>query len=66
MDLDQISFNLKAYKEHNQILDAANFVVHQFGHENKDFEGFGFQGRNRAKFYFVIPQKENLEKLGGL
>jgi predicted SprT family Zn-dependent metalloprotease len=31
MDLDQISFNLKAYKEHNQILDAANFVVHQFG-----------------------------------
>jgi hypothetical protein len=64
MDLDQISFNLKAYKEHNQILDAADFVVHQFGHENKDFEGL-VSGRNRAKFYFVI-QKENLEKLGGL
>ena len=43
MDLDQINFNIKAYKEHNQILDAANFVVHQFGLENKDFEGFGFR-----------------------
>ncbi|HFK5511551.1 hypothetical protein CMU59_05175 [Elizabethkingia anophelis] len=43
MDLDQINFNIKAYKEHNQILDAANFVVHQFGLDNKDFEGFGFR-----------------------
>ncbi|MDV3872970.1 hypothetical protein BAS06_01820 [Elizabethkingia miricola] len=43
MNLENINFNLNAYKEHNQILEAADFVVHQFGLENKDFSGFGFR-----------------------
>ena len=43
MNIEQINFNLQAYKEHGQIIDAAGFVVHQFGLENKDFAGFDYR-----------------------
>lgn len=43
MDLAQLNFNLNSYKEHGQILEAAQFLVHQFGLENKGFSGFGFR-----------------------
>lgn len=43
MNLDQISLHLNAYKEHNQIIDAAQFLISSFGLEHQNFAGFGFR-----------------------
>lgn len=43
MNLEQINLHIDAYKEHNQIIDAAQFVVYSFGLEHDNFAGFGFR-----------------------
>ena len=43
MNLDQISLHLKAYQDHNQILDAANFLMRSVGLEHDNFAGFAFR-----------------------
>ena len=43
MNLEQIKNHLDAYKEHDQIVDAANFLIDTFGLENENFAGFGFR-----------------------
>lgn len=43
MNFDQINLHLNAYKEHNQIIDAAEFLLYSFGLEHENFAGFGFR-----------------------
>lgn len=43
MNLEYITDHLKAYKQHGQIIDAANFVISSFGLEHENFAGFGFR-----------------------
>ena len=43
MTYDQLLFNINAYKENNQILDLAHFIIHEFGLEDDNLEGFGFR-----------------------
>ena len=43
MNLENITDHLKAYKQHDQIIDAANFVISSFGLEHENFAGFGFR-----------------------
>ena len=43
MNLENISNHLSAYKENDQIVDAANFLLRTFGLENDNFAGFGFR-----------------------
>ncbi len=43
MNLEYITDHLKAYKQHDQIIDAANFVISSFGLEHENFAGFGFR-----------------------
>ncbi|MDH6251701.1 hypothetical protein M2347_001428 [Chryseobacterium sp. H1D6B] len=43
MNLDQINLHLNAYKEHDQTIDAAKFLIHSFGLEHENFAGFGFR-----------------------
>ena len=43
MNLEHIKDHLNAYKEHNQISDAAHFLLNTFGLENDNFAGFGFR-----------------------
>ena len=43
MNLDNISIHLSAYKENDQIFDAANFLIRTFGLESDNFAGFGFR-----------------------
>lgn len=43
MNLEQINFHLAAYKENDQILDAANFLIRNFGLEHENFAGFDFR-----------------------
>lgn len=43
MNLENIKNHLEAYKTHNQIFDAAKFVISSFGLEHDNFAGFGFR-----------------------
>ena len=43
MNLEHIRDHLNAYKEHGQILDAARFLISNFGLESENFAGFGFR-----------------------
>ena len=43
MNLENITNHLEAYKSHDQIFDAANFVINSFGLEHENFAGFGFR-----------------------
>ena len=43
MNLEHIKDHLNAYKEHDQISDAAYFLINTFGLENENFAGFGFR-----------------------
>lgn len=42
MNYEQLQFNLNAYKETGEILDAAKFLIHQFDLDDDNFAGFGF------------------------
>ncbi|MDR2234732.1 MAG: hypothetical protein LBE92_01285 [Chryseobacterium sp.] len=43
MNFEQIHLHLDAYKEHDQILDAAKYLIHSFNLEHENFAGFGFR-----------------------
>lgn len=43
MNTDNINFHLNAYKANNQLLDAANYLMHSFSLEDDYFEGFEFK-----------------------
>ncbi|MBT2621576.1 MULTISPECIES: hypothetical protein [Chryseobacterium] len=43
MNFEQINLHLDAYKEHNQIIDAANYLIHSFNLEHENFAGFDFR-----------------------
>lgn len=43
MNFEQINLHLEAYKEHDQIIDAANYLIHSFNLEHDNFAGFGFR-----------------------
>ena len=43
MNLEHIKDHLNAYKEHDQIFDAAHFLVDSFGLQSDNLAGFGFR-----------------------
>ncbi len=43
MDVEQAQLQLDAYKENDQILDAANYLIQSFGLESDNLQGFGFR-----------------------
>lgn len=43
MNLEHIKDHLNAYKEHDQIFDAAHLLIETFGLESENFAGFGFR-----------------------
>ncbi|MGZ5263220.1 MAG: hypothetical protein ACXWCF_05455 [Kaistella sp.] len=43
MNLEHISDHVAAYKTHDQIIDAANFIISSFGMDHENFAGFGFR-----------------------
>ena len=43
MNYEKLQFNLNAYKETGEILDAAKFLIHQFDLDDDNFAGFGFR-----------------------
>lgn len=43
MNLEQVNFHLNAYKESNQILDAAKYLIRNFDLDHDNFAGFDFR-----------------------
>lgn len=43
MNLEHLKDHLNEYKKHDQVLDAAHFLINTFGLENENFAGFGFR-----------------------
>ncbi len=43
MNYDKVQFNINAYKETGEILDAANFVIREYGLYDDNLQGFGFR-----------------------
>ena len=43
MNYEKLQFNLDAYKETGEILDAAKFLIHEFDLDDDNFAGFGFR-----------------------
>jgi hypothetical protein len=43
MDFEQIKLHLKAYKENDQIIDAAKYLLYSFDLEHENFAGFGLR-----------------------
>lgn len=43
MHLEHIKDHLNTYKEHDQIFDAAHFLIETFGLESENLAGFGFR-----------------------
>ncbi|MDQ1098123.1 MULTISPECIES: hypothetical protein [Chryseobacterium] len=43
MNFEQIHLHLDAYKRHNQIAEAAEYLIRSFQLEHENFAGFGFR-----------------------
>lgn len=43
MDLNGVNFHIKSYAQHNQILDAAEYLIDNFQLNHDNFAGFGFR-----------------------
>ena len=43
MNLEHINSHITAYKEHDQIIDAAKYIISSFELEHENFAGFGFR-----------------------
>lgn len=59
---ENIISHIQAYKDHHQILDAANFLLHSFGLEDDNFAGFDFRDDEKPNFVVVTTEGD----FGGL
>lgn len=62
MNLEQASLHLEAYKDHNQILDAAEYIIRSFQLDNDNLEGFGLRDDEKPN-YVVVTTEGNFREL---
>lgn len=62
MNLEQASLHLEAYKNHNQILDAAEYIIRSFQLDNDNLEGFGLRNDEKPS-YVVVTTEGNFREL---
>lgn len=62
MNLEQASLHLEAYKDHNQILDAAEYIIRSFQLDNDNLEGFGLRNDEKPN-YVVVTTEGNFREL---
>lgn len=58
MNFEQVNFHLNAYKENNQILDAAHYLIRNFGLEHDNFAGFDFRDELEAHSLLLTAEGE--------
>lgn len=62
MNLEQAGLHLDAYKTHNQILDAAEYIIRSFQLDNDNLEGFGLRDDEKPN-YVVVTTEGNFREL---
>ena len=62
MNLEQVNLHLNAYKESDQILDAAKYLIRNFDLEHENFAGFGFREELKNDGLLLTAEGEIGEK----
>ena len=62
MNLEQAGLHLEAYKTHNQILDAAEYIIRSFQLDNDNLKGFGLRDDEKPN-YVVVTTEGNFREL---
>ena len=58
MDLKGVHFHIKSYTEHDQIMDAADYLIDSFGLNHENFSGFGFRDELSATSVLLTAEGE--------
>jgi hypothetical protein len=62
MDFNQVNLQIDAYKSHNQILEAAEYIIRSFHLDNDNLEGFGLRDDEKPN-YVVVTTEGNFREL---
>lgn len=58
MNLEQVNFHIEAYKESDQILDAAHYLIRNFNLDHENFAGFDFRDEIDEKGVLLTAEGE--------
>lgn len=58
MNLEQVNFHIEAYKESDQILDAAHYLLRNFDLEHENFAGFDFRDELKSDELLLTAEGE--------
>lgn len=58
MNLEQVNFHLNAYKENDQILDAAHYLIRSFNLEHDNFAGFDYRDELKSDGLLLTAEGE--------
>ena len=58
MNLEQVNLHLNAYKESDQILDAAHYLIRNFNLEHENFAGFDFRNELKSDGLLLTTEGE--------
>ena len=58
MNLEQVNLHINAYKESDQILDAAKYLIRSFGLQHNNFAGFDFRDELKSDVLLLTAEWE--------
>ena len=58
MNLEQVNFHIEAYKESDQILDAAHYLLRNFNLNHENFAGFDFRDELKSDGLLLTAEGE--------
>ena len=58
MNLEQVNLHINAYKESDQILDAAKYLIRSFGLQQNNFAGFDFRDELKSDGLLLTAEGE--------
>ena len=58
MNLEQVNFHIEAYKESDQILDAAHYLIRNFNLDHENFSGFDFRDELKSDSLLLTAEGE--------
>ena len=58
MNLEQVNLHINAYKESDQILDAAKYLIRSFGLQHNNFAGFDFRDELKSDGLLLTAEGE--------
>ena len=58
MNLEQVNFHIEAYKESDQILDAAHYLIRNYNLDHDNFAGFDFRDELKSDGLLLTAEGE--------